>query len=42
MEDEWQRQRRNAELYASQAGARRTPGVVSGESQAPGGVNGKP
>ena len=42
MEDEWQRQRRNAELYASQAGGRRTPGVVSGESQAPGGVNGKP
>jgi hypothetical protein len=32
MEEEWQRQRRNAELYASQAGQKRTSGVVSGES----------
>ncbi len=35
LEEEWQRQRRNAELYASQAGQRRTPGVTSGESTGP-------
>ena len=34
LEEEWQRQRRNAELYASQAGQRRTPGVVAGEAPA--------
>ncbi len=31
IEDEWQKQRRNAELYASQANTRRTAGIVSGE-----------
>lgn len=35
IEEEWQRQRRNAELYASQVGgggARRTTGIVTGEA----------
>ena len=33
MEEEWQRQRRNAELYASQAATqRRTSGIASGDS----------
>lgn len=33
MEEEWQRQRRNAELYASQsANPRRTSGIMTGES----------
>lgn len=32
LEEEWQRQRRNAELYAGQAGQRRTPGVVTGDT----------
>jgi chromosome segregation ATPase len=41
MEEEWQRQRRNAELYATQAGARRTPGIMTGESQLAVGGNGK-
>ena len=31
LEDEWQKQRRNAELYASQANTRRTAGIVTGE-----------
>jgi DNA repair exonuclease SbcCD ATPase subunit len=31
MEEEWQRQRRNAELYASQVGQRRTTGIITGE-----------
>ncbi|RME51367.1 MAG: hypothetical protein D6790_20045, partial [Caldilineae bacterium] len=31
MEEEWQRQRRNAELYASQSNTRRTAGVITGE-----------
>jgi chromosome segregation ATPase len=31
MEEEWQRQRRNAELYANQVSARRTTGIVSGD-----------
>jgi chromosome segregation ATPase len=31
MEEAWQRQRRNAELYAAQSGQRRTPGIVTGE-----------
>jgi hypothetical protein len=31
IEEEWQRQRRNTELYANQVGARRTTGIVSGE-----------
>lgn len=39
MEEEWQRQRRNAELYATQAGARRTPGIMTGEPPTQG--NGK-
>jgi chromosome segregation ATPase len=40
MEEEWQRQRRNVELYASQAGTRRTPGIMTGESTMAG-TNGK-
>ncbi|HXF62098.1 MAG TPA: hypothetical protein VNK95_10800 [Caldilineaceae bacterium] len=32
IEEEWQRQRRNAELYANQIGGRRTTGIVTGES----------
>ncbi len=32
LEEEWQRQRRNAELYAQQV-TRRTPGIMVGESQ---------
>jgi len=33
MEEEWQRQRRNAELYANQnLNARRTPGIMTGDS----------
>ncbi len=32
MEEAWQRRQRNAELYASQAGQRRTTGIVSGDS----------
>ena len=31
MEEEWQRQRRNAELYANQVGGRRTTGIVTGD-----------
>jgi hypothetical protein len=38
LEEEWQRQRRNAELYTQQV-ARRTPGVMVGEAQPP--TNGK-
>jgi hypothetical protein len=36
MEDAWQRQRRNAELFASQSAQRRTAGIVTGEPPAPG------
>ena len=36
MEDAWQRQRRNAELFASQSQQRRTPGIMTGEPPAPG------
>ncbi len=32
MEEEWQRQRRNSELYASQVSARRTAGIVTGDA----------
>jgi chromosome segregation ATPase len=32
MEEEWQRQQRNAELYASQVGQRRTTGIITGEA----------
>lgn len=40
-EEEWQRQRRSAELYASQSqNARRTSGIMTGESVEPGLVNG--
>lgn len=39
LEEEWQRHRRNAELYASQAATRRTAGVVTGEPPAPTGNN---
>jgi hypothetical protein len=41
MEEEWQRQRRNAELFANQATARRTPGIMTGEPPSPTGPNGK-
>jgi chromosome segregation ATPase len=41
MEEEWTRQRRNAELFANQQQARRTPGIVSGEAPGQGGANGK-
>ncbi|MEZ4659196.1 MAG: hypothetical protein R2911_16665 [Caldilineaceae bacterium] len=34
MDETWQRQRRNAELYANQNGIRRTSGVVTGEAPA--------
>ena len=34
MEEAWQRQRRNAELFASQGAQRRTPGIVTGEPPA--------
>ncbi len=34
MEDEWQKQRRNAELYASQNNTRRTAGIVTGAAPA--------
>ena len=33
IEEEWQRQRRNAELYANQMGGRRTTGIVTGEGE---------
>jgi len=36
MEDAWQRQRRNAELFASQSAQRRTAGIMTGEPPAPG------
>ena len=36
MEEAWQRQRRNAELFAAQSNQRRTAGIVTGESQPPG------
>ncbi|MCB0046926.1 MAG: hypothetical protein H6642_02360 [Caldilineaceae bacterium] len=39
MEETWQRRQRNAELYASQAGRRRTAGIASGESA--GAANGR-
>jgi hypothetical protein len=39
MEEAWQRRQRNAELYASQAGQRRTTGIVSGDSS--GAANGR-
>jgi len=44
IEDEWQRQRRNAELYANQVAGRRTTGIVSGENleQKNGNGRGKP
>jgi hypothetical protein len=43
MEEEWQRQRRNAELYASQVngGGRRTAGIVSGDASEPKNGNGR-
>jgi len=31
MEEAWQRQRRNAELFAAQGQQRRTPGIITGE-----------
>lgn len=39
MEEEWTRTRRNAELFANQQQARRTPGIVSGEPPAANGPN---
>jgi chromosome segregation ATPase len=41
IEEEWQRQRRNAELYASQVGGRRTTGIVTGEAAEPKNGNGR-
>jgi hypothetical protein len=41
MEEEWQRQRRNAELFANQQAARRTPGITTGEPPAVTTANGK-
>lgn len=41
IEEEWQRQRRNAELYANQVGARRTTGIVSGDASEPRNGNGR-
>jgi hypothetical protein len=32
MEEAWQRQRRNAELFASQGQQRRTAGIITGEA----------
>lgn len=40
MQEEWQRQRRNAELYASQNAQRRTSGIMVGEAPDYGGSNG--
>jgi hypothetical protein len=44
IEEEWQRQRRNAELYANQVQGRRTTGIVTGENieQKNGNGRGKP
>lgn len=41
IEEEWQRQRRNAELYAGQVGAKRTTGIATGESGEPRNGNGR-
>lgn len=41
IEEEWQRQRRNTELYAGQVGAKRTPGITTGESGEPRNGNGR-
>jgi DNA repair exonuclease SbcCD ATPase subunit len=41
IEEEWQRQRRNAELYAGQVGGRRTAGIATGESGEPRNGNGR-
>jgi DNA repair exonuclease SbcCD ATPase subunit len=41
MEEEWQRQRRNAELFANQQAARRTPGITTGEPPVVTTANGK-
>ena len=32
LEDEWQKQRRNAELYTAQNNTRRTAGIVTGDT----------
>lgn len=40
MQEDWQRQRRNAELYASQNAQRRTSGIMVGEAPDYGGANG--
>jgi hypothetical protein len=34
LEEAWQRQRRNAELFAAQSQQRRTPGIMTGEAVA--------
>jgi hypothetical protein len=39
-QEEWQRQRRNAELYASQNAQRRTSGIMVGDAPDYGGTNG--
>ena len=41
LEEEWQRQRRNAELYASQNAQRRTSGIMVGEAPDYNGSNGR-
>jgi chromosome segregation ATPase len=41
IEEEWQRQRRNAELYANQVAGRRTTGIVSGDNSEPKNGNGR-
>ena len=40
MQEDWQRQRRNAELYASQNAQRRTSGIMVGEAPDYGASNG--
>lgn len=41
MEEEWQRRRRNQELYASQSNQRRTSGIMVGEAPDYNGANGR-
>ena len=41
LEEDWQRQRRNAELYASQNAQRRTSGIMVGEAPDYNGSNGR-
>lgn len=41
LEEDWQRQQRNAELYASQGGQRRTSGIMVGDAPDYNGTNGR-